>query len=181
MISLIFFLTVCWMNLASKNADHEGRWMHLSLLIFAIMHHRKVYFLCFFVISMENPLSLPFSLLPSAPFSSPSSFSGSLTEKLIEGQKSPDTSLLLPDLLTLTDSFNTAAESTTNGTSYVLVPCFAPKKFLICSAYVFLPFLFSNILTQSGISSGKGTKKMFFFLFCTTNNVFVLLFYVVFM
>nr|XP_012772795.2 AP2-associated protein kinase 1 isoform X2 [Maylandia zebra] len=35
-------------------------------------------------------------------------------EKLIEGQKSPDTSLLLPDLLTLTDSFNTAAESTTN-------------------------------------------------------------------
>ncbi|KAL3976029.1 hypothetical protein ACER0C_021915 [Sarotherodon galilaeus] len=34
--------------------------------------------------------------------------------KLIEGQKSPDTSLLLPDLLTLTDSFNTAAESTTN-------------------------------------------------------------------
>lgn len=60
-------------------------------------------------------------------------------------------------------------------------PMLCPPKFLICSAYVFLPFLFSNILTKSGISSGKGTKKMFFFLFCTNNNVFVLLFYVVFM
>uniref|UniRef100_A0A669F9Z6 non-specific serine/threonine protein kinase n=1 Tax=Oreochromis niloticus TaxID=8128 RepID=A0A669F9Z6_ORENI len=86
----------------------------------------KDFFLCFSILSMENPLSLPFSLLPSVPFSSPSSFSGSLTEKLIEGQKSPDTSLLLPDLLTLTDSFNTAAESTTNGTSYVFVPSAQP-------------------------------------------------------
>ncbi|XP_063344784.1 AP2-associated protein kinase 1-like isoform X4 [Pelmatolapia mariae] len=47
-------------------------------------------------------------------------------EKLIEGQKSPDTSLLLPDLLTLTDSFNTAAESTTNAKAEVCVDSLIP-------------------------------------------------------
>ncbi|XP_039875095.1 AP2-associated protein kinase 1-like isoform X6 [Simochromis diagramma] len=47
-------------------------------------------------------------------------------EKLIEGQKSPDTSLLLPDLLTLTDSFNTAAESTTNVKAEVCVDSLIP-------------------------------------------------------
>ncbi|CAI5650751.1 unnamed protein product [Oreochromis niloticus] len=47
-------------------------------------------------------------------------------EKLIEGQKSPDTSLLLPDLLTLTDSFNTAAESTTNAMAEVCVDSLIP-------------------------------------------------------
>ncbi|XP_030592935.1 AP2-associated protein kinase 1 isoform X3 [Archocentrus centrarchus] len=36
------------------------------------------------------------------------------SEKLIEGLESPDTSLLLPNLLTLADSFNTAAETSTN-------------------------------------------------------------------
>uniref|UniRef100_A0A669B5R5 non-specific serine/threonine protein kinase n=1 Tax=Oreochromis niloticus TaxID=8128 RepID=A0A669B5R5_ORENI len=126
-------------------------------------------FLCFSILSMENPLSLPFSLLPSVPFSSPSSFSGSLTEKLIEGQKSPDTSLLLPDLLTLTDSFNTAAESTTNGTSYVFVPCFAPQNSSFVLHVSSFLLLFSHILRKSGISSGKGAKTMFinFFSFST--------------
>uniref|UniRef100_A0A3Q4N7N6 non-specific serine/threonine protein kinase n=1 Tax=Neolamprologus brichardi TaxID=32507 RepID=A0A3Q4N7N6_NEOBR len=69
-------------------------------------------------------------------------------EKLIEGQKSPDTSLLLPDLLTLTDSFNTAAESTTNGTSYVLVPCFAPQNSSFALHMSSFPF-FSLISLQS--------------------------------
>lgn len=50
----------------------------------------------------------------------------SFPEKLIEGQKSPDTSLLLPDLLTLTDSFNTAAESTTNVKAEVCVDSLIP-------------------------------------------------------
>ncbi|XP_044052125.1 AP2-associated protein kinase 1-like isoform X9 [Siniperca chuatsi] len=36
------------------------------------------------------------------------------TEKLIEGLKSPETSLLLPDLLTLTGPFSSSAESSTN-------------------------------------------------------------------
>nr|XP_043882277.1 AP2-associated protein kinase 1-like isoform X5 [Solea senegalensis] len=36
------------------------------------------------------------------------------TEKLIEGLKSPETSLLLPDLLTLAGPFNNCAESSTN-------------------------------------------------------------------
>lgn len=108
---------------------------------------------------MENPLSLPFSLLPSVPFSSPSSFSGSLTEKLIEGQKSPDTSLLLPDLLTLTDSFNTAAESTTNGTSYVLVPCFAPKNSSFALHMSSFPFFSLTSLQSQAYHLGKEERR----------------------
>lgn len=110
---------------------------------------------------MENPLSLPFSLLPSVPFSSPSSFSGSLTEKLIEGQKSPDTSLLLPDLLTLTDSFNTAAESTTNGTSYVLANI-AFKLFMLAhisyysnTMHLFLLLALTVLLSHTLSFSGR--------------------------
>uniref|UniRef100_A0A8C2XEE4 non-specific serine/threonine protein kinase n=1 Tax=Cyclopterus lumpus TaxID=8103 RepID=A0A8C2XEE4_CYCLU len=66
--------------------------------------------------------------------------SGLLTEKLIEGLKSPEPSLLLPDLLTLANPFSSAAESSTNGTSFVFAPCLALKS-PVCSACVFLAFL----------------------------------------
>lgn len=74
---------------------------------------------------MQTLPSSPSSLPSVAANLSPSYLSGSLAEKLIEGLKSPETSLLLPDLLTLADPFNSSAESSTNGTSSVLVPCLA--------------------------------------------------------
>ncbi|KAE8292400.1 AP2-associated protein kinase 1 [Larimichthys crocea] len=47
-------------------------------------------------------------------------------EKLIEGLKSPETSLLLPDLLTLTDPFNSSAENSTNAKTAVCVDSLIP-------------------------------------------------------
>ncbi|XP_056232071.1 AP2-associated protein kinase 1-like isoform X4 [Seriola aureovittata] len=47
-------------------------------------------------------------------------------EKLIEGLKSPETSLLLPDLLTLADPFNSSAESSTNAKAQVCVDSLIP-------------------------------------------------------
>ncbi|XP_030272454.1 AP2-associated protein kinase 1 isoform X8 [Sparus aurata] len=47
-------------------------------------------------------------------------------EKLIEGLKSPETSLLLPDLLTLADPFNSSAESSTNAKAEVCVDSLIP-------------------------------------------------------
>ncbi|XP_074494518.1 AP2-associated protein kinase 1-like isoform X4 [Sebastes fasciatus] len=48
------------------------------------------------------------------------------TEKLIEGLKSPETSLLLPDLLTLANPFNSPAESSTNVKAEVCVDSLIP-------------------------------------------------------
>ncbi|XP_044052124.1 AP2-associated protein kinase 1-like isoform X8 [Siniperca chuatsi] len=48
------------------------------------------------------------------------------TEKLIEGLKSPETSLLLPDLLTLTGPFSSSAESSTNAKAEVCVDSLIP-------------------------------------------------------
>ncbi|KAM9360040.1 AP2-associated protein kinase 1-like [Symphorus nematophorus] len=48
------------------------------------------------------------------------------TEKLIEGLKSPETSLLLPDLLTLADPFSSCAESCTNAKAEVCVDSLIP-------------------------------------------------------
>ncbi|XP_070760180.1 AP2-associated protein kinase 1-like [Enoplosus armatus] len=48
------------------------------------------------------------------------------TEKLIEGLKSPENSLLLPDLLTLADPFNSSAESTINAKADVCVDALIP-------------------------------------------------------
>ncbi|XP_034396479.1 AP2-associated protein kinase 1-like isoform X8 [Cyclopterus lumpus] len=42
------------------------------------------------------------------------------TEKLIEGLKSPEPSLLLPDLLTLANPFSSAAESSTNDSAFLM-------------------------------------------------------------
>ncbi|KAG8012173.1 AP2-associated protein kinase 1, partial [Nibea albiflora] len=47
-------------------------------------------------------------------------------EKLIEGLKSPETSLLLPDLLTLADPFNSSAENSTNAKTGVCVDSLIP-------------------------------------------------------
>ncbi|XP_042343453.1 AP2-associated protein kinase 1-like isoform X6 [Plectropomus leopardus] len=47
-------------------------------------------------------------------------------EKLIEGLKSPETSLLLPDLLTLTSPFNSSAESSTNVKAEVCLASLIP-------------------------------------------------------
>ncbi|XP_027133234.1 AP2-associated protein kinase 1 isoform X5 [Larimichthys crocea] len=47
-------------------------------------------------------------------------------EKLIEGLKSPETSLLLPDLLTLADPFNSSAENSTNAKTAVCVDSLIP-------------------------------------------------------
>ncbi|XP_044052118.1 AP2-associated protein kinase 1-like isoform X3 [Siniperca chuatsi] len=47
-------------------------------------------------------------------------------EKLIEGLKSPETSLLLPDLLTLTGPFSSSAESSTNAKAEVCVDSLIP-------------------------------------------------------
>ncbi|CAK6950200.1 AP2-associated protein kinase 1-like isoform X5 [Scomber scombrus] len=47
-------------------------------------------------------------------------------EKLIEGLKSPEISLLLPDLLTLADAFSSSAESTTNAKAEVCVDSLIP-------------------------------------------------------
>uniref|UniRef100_A0A668APN0 non-specific serine/threonine protein kinase n=1 Tax=Myripristis murdjan TaxID=586833 RepID=A0A668APN0_9TELE len=72
--------------------------------------------------------------------------SGSLTEKLIEGLKSPETSLLLPDLLPLADPFSSSAESSTNGTGSLLLPRFA-LQLPVSSVCVFcLPFLLLSLL-----------------------------------
>uniref|UniRef100_A0A3P8P9B8 non-specific serine/threonine protein kinase n=1 Tax=Astatotilapia calliptera TaxID=8154 RepID=A0A3P8P9B8_ASTCA len=92
-------------------------------------------------------------------------------EKLIEGQKSPDTSLLLPDLLTLTDSFNTAAESTTNGTSYVLVPCFAPKNSSFALHMSSFPFFSLTSLQSQAYHLGKEQRRCssFFSVLITTS------------
>ncbi|KAF7665641.1 hypothetical protein LDENG_00136120 [Lucifuga dentata] len=48
------------------------------------------------------------------------------SEKLIEGLKSPETSLLLPDLLPLADPFNISAESFTNAKAEVCVDSLIP-------------------------------------------------------
>ncbi|XP_024908993.1 AP2-associated protein kinase 1-like isoform X3 [Cynoglossus semilaevis] len=48
------------------------------------------------------------------------------TEKLIEGLKSPETFLLLPDLLTLTSPFSSSAESSTNAKADVCVDSLIP-------------------------------------------------------
>ncbi|XP_031160902.1 AP2-associated protein kinase 1 isoform X3 [Sander lucioperca] len=48
------------------------------------------------------------------------------TEKLIEGLKSPETSLLLPDLLTPANPFNSSAESSTNVKAEVCVDSLIP-------------------------------------------------------
>ncbi|XP_047447223.1 AP2-associated protein kinase 1-like isoform X3 [Mugil cephalus] len=48
------------------------------------------------------------------------------SEKLIEGLKSPETSLLLPDLLTLADPFNASAESSTNAKAEVCMDSLIP-------------------------------------------------------
>ncbi|XP_045890579.1 AP2-associated protein kinase 1-like isoform X10 [Micropterus dolomieu] len=48
------------------------------------------------------------------------------TEKLIEGLKSPENSLLLPDLLTLADPFSSSAESSTNAKADVCVDSLIP-------------------------------------------------------
>lgn len=86
--------------------------------------HISLVFLLLFLCMQTLPSSL--SSLPSVATNlSPSYLSGSLAEKLIEGLKSPETSLLHPDLLTLADPFNSSAEGSTNGTSSVLVPCLA--------------------------------------------------------
>ncbi|XP_018524715.1 AP2-associated protein kinase 1 isoform X1 [Lates calcarifer] len=47
-------------------------------------------------------------------------------EKLIEGLKSPEISLLLPDLLTLADPFHSSAESSTNAKAEVCVDSLIP-------------------------------------------------------
>ncbi|XP_078141279.1 AP2-associated protein kinase 1 isoform X7 [Centroberyx gerrardi] len=47
-------------------------------------------------------------------------------EKLIEGLKSPETSLLLPDLLPLSDPFSSSAESSTNANAEVCVDSLIP-------------------------------------------------------
>ncbi|XP_030000363.1 AP2-associated protein kinase 1 isoform X2 [Sphaeramia orbicularis] len=47
-------------------------------------------------------------------------------EKLIEGLKSPEPSLLLPDLLTLADPFNNSADSSTNAKAEVCVDSLIP-------------------------------------------------------
>ncbi|XP_040011262.1 AP2-associated protein kinase 1-like isoform X4 [Xiphias gladius] len=47
-------------------------------------------------------------------------------EKLIEGLRSPETSLLLPDLLTLGDPFNSSAESSTNAKAEMCVDSLIP-------------------------------------------------------
>lgn len=41
----------------------------------------------------------------------------SLTEKLIEGLKSPDASLLLPDLLSMSDPFGNSVEDMRDGSN----------------------------------------------------------------
>uniref|UniRef100_A0AAQ5X5Z6 non-specific serine/threonine protein kinase n=1 Tax=Amphiprion ocellaris TaxID=80972 RepID=A0AAQ5X5Z6_AMPOC len=81
------------------------------------------------------------------------------TEKLIEGLKSPEPSVLLPDLLTLADPFNTSAVSSTNGTSSILVPCFAPKippSALHVSSMLSFSFL-SHMVKKSEKPTGKGS------------------------
>ncbi len=45
-------------------------------------------------------------------------FSGWLTEKLIEGLKSPDTSLMLPDLLSMADPFGSSMDETRDGNHF---------------------------------------------------------------
>nr|XP_046243123.1 AP2-associated protein kinase 1-like isoform X11 [Scatophagus argus] len=47
-------------------------------------------------------------------------------EKLIEGLKSPETSVLLPDLLTLADPFSSSAESSTNAKAEVCMDSLIP-------------------------------------------------------
>uniref|UniRef100_A0AAQ5XXT5 non-specific serine/threonine protein kinase n=1 Tax=Amphiprion ocellaris TaxID=80972 RepID=A0AAQ5XXT5_AMPOC len=82
---------------------------------------------------------------------------------LIEGLKSPEPSVLLPDLLTLADPFNTSAVSSTNGTSSILVPCFAPKippSALHVSSMLSFSFL-SHMVKKSEKPTGKGAKKTF--------------------
>uniref|UniRef100_A0A4W5M5D0 non-specific serine/threonine protein kinase n=1 Tax=Hucho hucho TaxID=62062 RepID=A0A4W5M5D0_9TELE len=62
-------------------------------------------------------LSMPFSL-PVLPLL-PVPLFGCLTEKLIEGLKSPETCLLLPDLLPLADPFSSCGEGNSNDSTYL--------------------------------------------------------------
>lgn len=58
-------------------------------------------------------------------------FTGWLTEKLIEGLKSPDTSLMLPDLLSMADPFGSSMDDTRDGNSFrwlSLSMCFSFTK-----------------------------------------------------
>uniref|UniRef100_A0AAQ5YP70 non-specific serine/threonine protein kinase n=1 Tax=Amphiprion ocellaris TaxID=80972 RepID=A0AAQ5YP70_AMPOC len=98
------------------------------------------------------------------------------TEKLIEGLKSPEPSVLLPDLLTLADPFNTSAVSSTNGTSSILVPCFAPKippSALHVSSMLSFSFL-SHMVKKSEKPTGKGAKKTFINFIPTKARCFLL-------
>lgn len=131
---------------------------------------------------MQNPPSWPFS--PSCHLLPPSPLSGSL----IEGLKSPETSLLLPDLLTLADPLSSSAGSSTSGTRSVFVLCLA-LKFPVYSACVFLAFLL--LFHSHGHAVKKQTlgellkkaiycihtKAIYFLLSISAINVFVLLFF----
>lgn len=110
-----------------------------------------------------HPLLPFFLVLPSVAANlSPFSLSGSLTEKLIEGLKSPEPSLLLPDLLILADPFSSSAGSSTNGTSSVFALCPILNVPFICMCLPCPPLPLSYTWSQScggGGSLGKGMKK----------------------
>jgi len=85
---------------------------------------------------------------------SPFSFSGSLIEEL----KSSKIPLLLCDLLTFADSFNTSAYSSTNG---LFPSCGLTQKFLLCSACVLLVLFLlapSHLVKKHSACVGKGAK-----------------------
>uniref|UniRef100_A0A674C8Z1 non-specific serine/threonine protein kinase n=1 Tax=Salmo trutta TaxID=8032 RepID=A0A674C8Z1_SALTR len=86
-----------------------------------------------------------------------------LTEKLIEGLKSPETSLLLPDLLPLADPFSSSAEGNSNGNRLFCLPAclhafLSPSCILSTherySAYLMLGF-------QPPEAGEKGTEDEF--------------------
>ncbi|XP_051807278.1 AP2-associated protein kinase 1-like isoform X3 [Acanthochromis polyacanthus] len=64
--------------------------------------------------------------LPTVPDSFNTLSLSDTTEKLIEGLKSPEPSVLLPDLLTLADPFSTSAVSSTNAKAEVCVDSLIP-------------------------------------------------------
>lgn len=140
----VIFVFAFWTYFVSKNVGHLDNLLStISCLLFS--HIANVSYLlfmssfCSLLSCMQNP-SMTFS-----PFFCLTSIILSLwlaTEKLIEGLKSPETSLLLPDLLTLADPFNSSAESSANGTSSIFCPLPCPK-IPICSACNSLPSVWS--------------------------------------
>uniref|UniRef100_A0A6Q2YG40 non-specific serine/threonine protein kinase n=1 Tax=Esox lucius TaxID=8010 RepID=A0A6Q2YG40_ESOLU len=77
-----------------------------------------------------SPLLSSFCLSPSWSFRCfhlRAPLSGWLTEKLIEGLMSPETSLLLPDLIHLSGPISSSAEGNSNGNRLPCLQCFTPS------------------------------------------------------